>query len=207
MADRKRKHDGAVFRKRPKPEAITDPLAIAAELMRFCEAYNELPEGPPEQVDAWAAEIDRLGEAIAEEPSGSVLRDDIETLRQLLVEIAGYFRAGNPKALAHAMRACGLYGYRLAIFRCRVQGIEHAAAVGRDQINRPAKSMTPQAIEARGVTAGERQADAERLFKSIVKAEPGLPDKAVRHRIARKLGISIATLRRYLPAKRAKELR
>lgn len=207
MAARNRKHDGAIFRKRSKPAPITDPQAIQAELMRFFQAYNELPAGPTDQVQAWAAEIDRLGEAIAAEPPDSVVRDDIETLRQSLVEIDGYFRAGNPKALAHAMRACALYGYRLAILRCRVQGIEHAAGVGRDQINRPAKSMTPAAIEARGVTAAERKADAERLFKQIVADEPRLSDKAIRQRIARRLGISPPTLRKYLTAKRAKELR
>lgn len=130
MAARNRKHDGAIFRKRSKPAPITDPQAIAAELSRFVETYNKLPAGPTDQVQAWAAEIDRLGEAIAAEPPDSVVRDDIETLRQSLVEIAGYFRDGNPKALAHAMRACALYGYRLAILRCRVQGIEHAAAAG-----------------------------------------------------------------------------
>lgn len=97
-------------------------------------------------------------------------------------------------------------GLWLERLRIRWAGFERAALVGLDQIQRPAK-MKAAAIKAKGgITAQQQKERAEALYRDMRRDFPQLSTKAIRQRIATELGIDGSTLRRYLPAKRTKEI-
>jgi len=200
----KRSHHGEIFRNTTTRQV--SPKDAEAGLSAQIAAFNALPKTPADQADRWLSEADAL---LAD--ADDAMRDDAEAVRLHAVDVSQLIAADGDAPLAGAMRAAMALGYKLAILRARSAGIERAAAIGFEAIERPKRSgMSNAAMVASGRTPAEiRKRAAREAAAAILEAEPRLSDQAVRRRVAQNLTPKLAesTVRGYLTKADLQKLR